>query len=113
MSTQNNTSTTSSRWGFVALGASILSNLFLITICLTYYSILNNPGLMSSRVASRGGLSEINGIIPLLAIIAAAGGIMAANLKTSKSLAIISASVGAMSWCCSLVLVYFIYTSLR
>ncbi len=113
MGLESKAPTNSSRWGVVALGASILSNLLLIKLCLTYYSILNSSITMGSRVDSRGGLWEINILIPLLAVVAAIGGIVAANLKMSKPLATISASVGVIGWCCGLILVHFIRTSLQ
>lgn len=68
---------------------------------------------MSSRVDGRGGLYEIDWLIPFLSMVAVIGGIIAVKLKTSKRLAAVSALVGITGWCCGLVLVHFIRTSLR
>ena len=96
-----------------ALGLSVLCNLLLANICLNYSSILNSGGIMSSRVDGRGGFWEMQLMVPFLAIVAMAAGVMAAQSKSLKRWGVGLALVSIVLWLGPLTLVYYIHTSPR
>ena len=100
-------------WGIAALVASIGSNLLLINICFIYFSFLGRGALLGSYVDSRGGLWEINGVVPFLMLVAVIGGLAASKLNAFKRLAVYSAISAIVFGVVCFTLVHFIRSSLR
>src|SRR4051812_23224010 len=81
----------SHRWARAFLVISISSNLLLFNICWTYFDLLESPQTLRGMIDSRGGLWEINSLVPCLMVVATASGLAAAQSSDFKRLALCSA----------------------
>lgn len=77
-------------WAIVILLVNVAASLLLARTCLVYFSMLNPPAVLGSRVDSRGGLWELQMWVPCLMLVTVIGNWMVPQNTTARKIAFCS-----------------------
>lgn len=95
--------------GAAALCLSLACNALMVSLCLRYLAMLRAPaGMLGAYVDSKGGLSELGGLVPQLVLLSVAGAWVCARLGRFQRAASCSAALSVLLWACAVIIAQII-----